>query len=70
MIRLLAVVLFWACAAHAQLSIEITGAGAQRIPVAIVPFAGESALQPGISTIIRADLERSGLLDGIWGKGK
>ena len=45
----------------AQLSIEITGAGAQRIPIAIVPFAGEGALAPGISAVVRADLERSGL---------
>ena len=65
MIRLLAVLLFWVGVAHAQLSIEITGAGAQRIPVALVPFAGENALQPGISTIIRADLERSGLFRGL-----
>jgi len=65
MIRLLALLLFWACTAEAQLSIEITGAGAQRIPVALVPFAGENALQPGISTIIRADLERSGLFRGL-----
>ncbi|HEX5611391.1 MAG TPA: Tol-Pal system beta propeller repeat protein TolB [Burkholderiales bacterium] len=50
-----------ASSASAQLSIEITGAGAQRIPIAIVPFAGESALPPGISSIVRADLERSGL---------
>ena len=65
MIRILALFLFWACSAQAQLSIEITGAGAQRIPVAIVPFAGENALPPGISTIIRADLERSGLFRGL-----
>ena len=65
MIRLLAFLLFWACSAQAQLSIEITGAGAQRIPVALVPFAGENALPPGISTIIRADLERSGLFRGL-----
>jgi TolB protein len=45
----------------AQLSIEITGAGAQRTPIAIVPFAGESGLPAGLSTIVRADLERSGL---------
>jgi TolB protein len=51
--------------AQAQLSIEITGAGAQRIPIAIVPFAGESALAPGISTIVRADLERSGFFRGL-----
>jgi len=61
--RLLAAVLLClsAVAAHAQLSIEITGAGAQRIPIAIVPFAGEGALPTGISGVVRADLERSGL---------
>ncbi len=52
--------------AQAQLTIEITGAGAQRIPVAIVPFAGEGGLGiPGtnaaITEVVRADLERSGL---------
>ncbi|MSQ89614.1 MAG: Tol-Pal system protein TolB [Betaproteobacteria bacterium] len=56
-------------AAHAQLSIEITGAGAQRIPIAIVPFAGEGALVQGsavaISAIVRADLERSGLFRAL-----
>jgi len=46
--------------ARGQLSIEITGAGAQRIPIAIVPFAGEPALG-GLTQIVRADLERSGL---------
>jgi len=51
--------------ARAQLSIEITGAGAQRIPIAIVPFAGEAALGPGLSAIVRADLERSGLFRGL-----
>jgi len=51
--------------ARAQLSIEITGAGAQRIPIAVVPFAGEAALGPGISAIVRADLERSGLFRGL-----
>ena len=48
--------------AWAQLSIEITGAGAQRVPVAIVPFAGEDALGgAAITQIVRADLDRSGL---------
>ena len=65
MIRLLALLFFWIPAAHAQLSIEITGAGAQRIPIAIVPFAGEATLPPGISTIVRADLERSGFFRGL-----
>ncbi len=57
-----ALVLFAAAfGASAQLSIEVTGAGANRIPIAIVPFAGEGSIAPGISTIVRADLERSGL---------
>ena len=64
--RLLAVFLLcFATASAAQLSIEITGAGAQRIPIAIAPFAGEGAIggggAPGITAIVRADLERSGL---------
>ena len=69
--RLLAAVLLFlsAFAAHAQLSIEITGAGATRIPVAVAPFAGEGALvqgnAAGVSAIVRADLERSGLFRAL-----
>ena len=64
--KLLALVLVcFATAAAAQLTIEITGAGATRIPIAIAPFAGEGALTQAISTIVRADLERSGLLRGV-----
>jgi len=59
------IVLLVAPLARAQLSIEITGAGANRIPIAIVPLAGEAALPPGISSIVRADLERSGLFRGL-----
>ena len=51
--------------ARAQLSIEITGAGAQRIPIAVVAFAGEAALGASITAIVRADLERSGLFRGL-----
>jgi TolB protein len=51
--------------ARAQLSIEITGGGEQRTPIAIVPFAGETALAPSITSIVRADLERSGLFRGL-----
>ena len=51
--------------AQAQLSIEITGGGEQRMPIAIVPFAGETALAPSITSIVRADLERSGLFRGL-----
>jgi len=63
---LAALLLGFAGAAGAQLTIEITGAGAQRIPIAIAPFPGEAALgEAGISTIVRADLERSGLFRGV-----
>jgi TolB protein len=60
--KLFAVILLcFASAAAAQLSIEITGAGSRRIPIAIAPFAGEGALVPGVTSIVRADLERSGV---------
>ncbi|MGE5491636.1 MAG: Tol-Pal system beta propeller repeat protein TolB [Actinomycetota bacterium] len=47
--------------AHAQLSIEITGAGANRIPVAIADFGGDAGSSRALTTVIRGDLERSGL---------
>jgi TolB protein len=47
--------------ACAQLEIEITGAGANRIPIAIAAFEGEGGLQQGVTPVVRADLERSGL---------
>jgi TolB protein len=56
--------LLFAPFARAQLSIEITGAGAQRVPIAIVPFTGDAALG-GVSQIVRTDLERSGQFRGI-----
>src|SRR5574343_1120413 len=57
----LAFALFSAGLAHAQLSIEITGAGANRIPVAIVDFPGDPAASRVITATVRSDLERSGL---------
>jgi TolB protein len=47
--------------AQAALTIEIVGTGANQIPVAIVPFAGESALPQSITAVVAADLQRSGL---------
>jgi TolB protein len=46
--------------AQAQLSIEITGGGANQIPIGVLRFAGEEALPQSISDIIEADLQRSG----------
>jgi len=47
--------------AGAALTIEIVGSGASQIPVAVVPFAGESALPQNITAVVAADLQRSGL---------
>jgi len=47
--------------AEAQLTVEITGAGANRLPVAIADFAGERIVAQALTSVVRADLERSGL---------
>lgn len=52
---------FVALAAHAQLTIDITTSGGRQIPVAILPFAGESAQPQAVSTVVGADLARTGL---------
>lgn len=49
-----------ATASLAQLSIEITGAGTQRLPIAIADFAGERVISQALTSVIRSDLERSG----------
>jgi TolB protein len=61
----MAAAVLFAPASYAQLSIEITGGGSNRLPIAIVPFAGEGAVPPGITSIVRADLDRSGLFRAI-----
>ena len=47
--------------AHAELTIEITGAGANRIPLAIADFGGEPGASRALTSVVRGDLERSGL---------
>jgi TolB protein len=49
-----------ALAAQAQLAIEITGAGAQRMPIAVADFGGERGFAQALTSVIRSDLERSG----------
>ena len=49
-----------ACPAFADLRIEITGVGANQIPIAIQPFQGASAAPTDPAEVIAADLERSG----------
>ena len=45
--------------AAAQFRVEVTGIGLTQLPVAIA-FRGEDQLQQKVSTIVQADLERSG----------
>ncbi|MFA7267783.1 MAG: Tol-Pal system beta propeller repeat protein TolB [Sterolibacterium sp.] len=61
--RSLCAALLWfaAGAAHAQLTIEITGAGANRLPIGIANFSGERIVSQALTSVVRADLEHSGL---------
>lgn len=52
-------------AAFSELTIEITGAGANRIPVAIADFGGEPTTSRALTSVVRSDLERSGLFQLI-----
>jgi TolB protein len=58
-LALLLLALVWSTA-RAQLSIEITGGGANQIPIGVLHFAGEQVLSQNISDIVEADLQRSG----------
>lgn len=55
--------------ANAALEIEITGGGANQIPIAIVPFAGEGVFAQSVSSIVAADLQRSGLFKLVDTRG-
>lgn len=57
----LALALSVAGLAQAQLSIEISGAGANRLPIAIADFSGDATASRIITATVRSDLERSGL---------
>lgn len=53
--------LFVTTLANAALEIEISGGSAQQVPIAIVPFAQSGNESDNISSIVAADLKRSGL---------
>src|SRR5258708_12493903 len=63
---LLAALLLLTGAAQAQLTIEVMGGGAKQIPIAVLPFAGESALPHSITEIVEQDLSRSGRFRAIF----
>ena len=58
---LAAIALLLALPAQAQLTIDIIGGGATQTPIAVVPFAGEADFPLGITGVVGADLQRSGL---------
>jgi len=55
--------------ALAQFRVEITGVGLTQLPIALVPFAGEGHAPQKISSIVQADLERSGRFVGVDASG-
>lgn len=71
LLRCAGMALLWlALPVRAELTIEITGAGAHQIPIAIVPFAGEEKLAQRVSSVVAADLARSGLFRLVDPAGK
>lgn len=55
--------------AQAELTVEITGAGANQIPVAIADFGGDPGTSRALSAVIRSDLEHSGLFKMVEAGG-
>lgn len=62
---LIAFIALFVTAARAQLTIDIVGVGAQQIPVAVATFAGNDASAQQLSSVIEADLARSGLIKTV-----
>ncbi len=49
----------------AQFRVEVSGVGLTQVPIAFAPLRGEEAAPQKISTIVQADLERSGQFRGV-----
>ena len=47
--------------AFAQFRVEVSGVGLTQLPIAIASFRGEAQAPQKIGSIVRADLERSGM---------
>ena len=65
----LAFLILAAAPARAQLTIEIVGGAGTTIPIAIVPFENEATWPLGVSGIVAADLQRSGLFRQVSDAG-
>jgi TolB protein len=55
--------------AAAQLNIQITGSGANQIPIAVLQFAGEGILPGSVSDVVAKDLENSGRFKNQYSGG-
>ena len=62
---LVMIVAFSSPPARAALDIEIIGSGANQIPIAIAPFRAEEGLPTRLTSVITADLVRSGLFKSV-----
>ena len=51
--------------AFAQFRVEVSGVGMTQLPIAIASFKGEAQSPQKIGTIVKADLERSGMFRGV-----
>ena len=51
--------------ASAQFRVEVSGVGLTQVPIAFAPLRGEETSPQKISTIVQADLERSGQFKGV-----
>ena len=54
----------------AQFRVEVSGVGLTQLPIALAPFKGQDASPQKISTIVQADLERSGQFRGVDASGQ
>jgi TolB protein len=50
---------------RAQFRVEVSGVGANKIPIAIATLKGEGALNRSISALVMSDLARSGQFEGV-----
>lgn len=55
--------------AFAQFRVEVSGVGMTQLPIAIAPFRGEAQSPQKIGSIVKADLERSGMFRGVDAAG-
>ncbi len=53
----------------AQLRVEVSGVGLTQLPITIAAFRGQELAPQKLSSIVQADLERSGQFRGIDGAG-